>query len=314
MVRPGLRGRLKKNGRMTSTRKARPASRWMGLLGAALAAAPGFAHAQVLDLVYERTVMTAADARCGLFLPEVSAALAAAQAQAHGAALRAEVSVQALRALEQRARDKATAIDCTSADLATAAGRVRNAFAGYSLLQRISYPGEVAGWRADRTGPREIRWRLAQEVRFGPDRMTFGLAGREGPGVLVAVAAFPDGQVPYAARLLMRDGQRSGAPYLGGVVASSHGLPLDRRLPPRGALKSYAAEARSPAGVDLMPKGAPAGWAFRFPAQAAQALSGLDPREAVAVEFLMTGDTVLRAYVEVGDFAAGRAFLDVAQR
>jgi hypothetical protein len=40
----------------------------------------------------------------------------------------------------------------------------------------------------------------------------------------------------------------------------------------------------------------------------------LDPREAVAVEFLFSGDRVRTAYVEVGDFAAGRAFLQVAAR
>ena len=37
-------------------------------------------------------------------------------------------------------------------------------------------------------------------------------------------------------------------------------------------------------------------------------------REAVRVEFLMTGEPVRVAYVEVGDFAAGRAFLQVAAR
>ena len=43
----------------------------------------------------------------------------------------------------------------------------------------------------------------------------------------------------------------------------------------------------------------------------------IDPREAVAVEFLFgagEGEAVRRAYVEVGDFAAGRAFLQVASR
>jgi hypothetical protein len=34
----------------------------------------------------------------------------------------------------------------------------------------------------------------------------------------------------------------------------------------------------------------------------------------VAVEFLFPGDRVRRAYVEVGDFAAGQAFLTVAAR
>jgi hypothetical protein len=56
------------------------------------------------------------------------------------------------------------------------------------------------------------------------------------------------------------------------------------------------------------------GWAFRFPDSAAVELSRLDPREAIAVEFLFPGDVTRRAYVEVGDFAAGRAFLQVATR
>jgi hypothetical protein len=34
----------------------------------------------------------------------------------------------------------------------------------------------------------------------------------------------------------------------------------------------------------------------------------------VAIDFLFPGDVTRRAYVEVGDFAAGRAFLQVAAR
>jgi hypothetical protein len=286
----------------------------MGLLGAALAVSPGFAHAQILDLVYERTVITAADERCGLFSPEVSSALAAAQAQAHGAALRAGASAEVLRSLERRARDKGLGADCASPALGAAAGRARNAFAGFSRLERIDYPGEVAGWRADRSGPGAIRWRLAQETRFGADRMTFGLAGRDGLGALIAVAQFAGGETPYAARLLVRDDDRSGGPYLDRRSRSSQTLPLERRLPPRAALRIFAAEARRPAGADLLPKGARSGWAFRFPDAAALDLAALDPREAVAVEFLFSGDVVRRGYVEVGDFAAGRAFLKLAQR
>jgi len=64
----------------SSRRSAKPASRWMGLLVAAGIAAPGLVRAQPVDLFYERTVMTQADARCGLFAPEVGAALAASAA------------------------------------------------------------------------------------------------------------------------------------------------------------------------------------------------------------------------------------------
>jgi hypothetical protein len=67
----------------------------------------------------------------------------------------------------------------------------------------------------------------------------------------------------------------------------------------------------------LVAKDAKGAIAFRFPAATAQALADLDPRDAVEVEFLFAGasaDQVRRAYVEVGDFAAGRAFLTLAQR
>ena len=299
----------------SSRRNARPASRWMGCLGAACALMPGFAQAQPADLFYERAVMSAADQRCGLFAPDVAAALAAATAQARGAALRAGTSADALRATERIARAKAGAADCRSADLATAAARVRTAFSGFAKLTRLTYAGDVAGWQADRNLGRAARWQLSQETRFGPDRLAFGLAGREGAAGLVAVAAFADETEPYAARLVLRDRARSPQPYLarfGG--GSTAGLPLALRLPPPGAQKAYAASARAPAGPALLPKGASAGWAFRFSDAAAAELAELDPREAVAVEFLFPGDVTRRAYIEVGDFAAGRAFLQIAAR
>jgi hypothetical protein len=287
----------------------------MGLLGAALVAAPGLARAQPLDLFYERTVMRAADSRCGLFTPDVAQALAAAAAQARGAALRAGASPESLRAAEQAARQKAYAVGCASPAMTVAAQRVRSGFAGFARLQRLSYPGDVAVWQADRLGGRESRWRLKQDTAFGADQMSFGLAGRDGAEALVALARFADGTAPYGARLVLRDAGRSSGPYLDRTATGpTAGLPLARRLPPPLARTSFMAEAREPAGPDLLPKGARAGWAFRFPAAAARALAGLDPREAVAVEFLFPGDQVRRAYVEVGDFAAGQAFLQVAAR
>lgn len=301
---------------MTSTRiNARPASRWMGLLGAALAVAPCVAHAQPLDLFYERTVMTAAGSRCGLFPPDLSRALSAAAAQARGAALRAGSSAEDLARVEAVARQRAAAADCRSQDVAIAANRVRQAFAGFSRVNRLSYPGDVASWQADRYVSASNPWRLKQDTAFGPDRMSFGLAGREDAPVLLAVARFADDATPYGARLVLRDVDRSAGPYLDRPSRGpTVGLPLPRRMPPRGALTSVMAEARQPAGRDLLPAKAGDGWAFRFPAAAAQALAGLDPREAVAVEFLFPGDKVRRAYVEVGDFAAGQAFVKVAAR
>ena len=305
---------------MTSTRRTarRVVCGWIGLAAAGgLLAAPGVSTAAAADLFYERTVMTAADARCGLFEPPIGAALAAGRIQARGAEFRAGADKTALARLEGRAKAKAAATDCASSDLNLAAERVRDAYAGYAQMARMTYPGEVAEWRADRTAGVAARWRLQQTARFGWDQMTFGLAGREGANALMAVATFADGGSPYAARLVLRDASVTLGPYLDARGQSLADLPLARRLPPPGGREAFTAEARSTAGVDLLPKGAKSGWAFRFPAAAAQALAGLDPREAVAVEFMFagsSGDTIRRAYVEVGDFAAGRAFLQVAAR
>jgi len=283
----------------------------MGLMGLALAAAPCAALSQPADLFFERTVMTAADGRCKLFTPDVSAALAAGAAQARGVALRAGADLKTLAGRERDARRYAGRLNCKSPQVLAEAARVQQAFSGYQRVTRMQYPGDVAAWRADRGVGKTARWRLAQDAAFGGGRMTFGLAGREGASALLAVADFPDGQAPYAARLVLRDSARTLGPYLD---ARAKSLPLSRKLPPRGATRAYMAEARDEAEAELLPKGSEDGWAFRFPAAAAQALADLDPREAVAVEFLFPGERVRTAYVEVGDFAAGRAFLQIASR
>lgn len=283
----------------------------MGCLVAAVAAAsPGVAGAQPADLFFERMVMSAVDDRCNLFTPGVSAALAAGAAQARGAALRAGSDAKSLKALERDAKSRAMYIDCKSQPVTTAAARVQAAFAGYQRIQRMTYRGDLTEWRADRGVGRTARWRLSQSADFGSNRMIFGLAGREGASALVAVASFPDKATPYSARLVMRDSGRTMGPYLDARTRQ----PLSSKIPPASATRSYIAEARSGADDELLPKGHASGWAFRFPAQAVQALAELDPREAVRVEFLMPGERVRVAYVEVGDFAAGRAFLQVASQ
>lgn len=277
----------------------------------AVAAAPCVALAQPADLFFERTATLAVNDRCGLFTPQVAAALAAATEQARGAALRAGVDARILAAMAQEARTRSFAVDCKSPQVTAAAGRVQSAFAGYARVTRMTYPGDVAGWRADRDVGRTPRWNLAQDASFGGDRMTFGLAGSEGGSALLAVADFADGETPYTARLVLRDGGRTSGPYL---PLAGKAAPLSRKLPPRSATRAFMAEAKSNVGPDLAPGRVRNAVAFRFPTAAAQALADLDPREAVAVEFLFPGDQTRTAYLEVGDFAAARAFLQVASR
>ncbi|MFT4253085.1 MAG: hypothetical protein QM608_11420 [Caulobacter sp.] len=282
------------------------------LVGAAALGAAQVAAATPSDLFYERSLMSAAGARCGLFSPSLSGALDAGKAQARGAALRAGASTEQLDGVQQRAHAKAASTPCNSKDLTTAAGRVRKAFEGYALLQRMNYPGDRATWVADRASSATIPfWRLSQPSNFGGDRLVFGLAGRNIE--LLAVAAFADGARPYAARLVMRDPSRTQGPYL----RARNGGSLADNAAPRAASRVFGAETRDAAPAPtLLPTGAKTGMAFRFPREAGDVIARLDPREAITIEFVIQGrdggETVRRAYVEVGDFAAGRAFLRVS--
>lgn len=287
----------------------------MASAGAAGAATPAAA------LFYERALMAAADSDCRLFQPDVSAALAASEAQARGAALRSGADQTEIAALAARAAAAAQADGCHSADIEADAQRVRAAFQGYAHLDRMEFPGEFAAWTAARPAPSlQAQWRVWQRDRFGWDVMLFGLVGHGPDRPLMAVASFADGAQPYGARLVLRDPDLTSGPYLDAREADLGGrIPIDARLPPRSATRVFTAEAMSPAGRDLKGADMGAAWAFRFPPAAAEALAALDPREAAAVEFLFAsgsgeGDSVRTAYVEVGDFAAARAFQAVAQR
>ena len=279
--------------------------------------APTLAHAAAVDAYYERSVMAAADQRCHLFSGDLAAALGAAQAQARGASMRSGVTNAQLDAVQTRAGAAAGSVACNSSDITTAASRVRQAFDGYSKLQTMTYRGDASSWWANRAASQNYTtWRLSQSEPFGWNQLMFGIGGRGSDMGLLAVASFADGAKPYSARLVLRDSARAPEPYLNVIRASSDGrIPLSARMPPAFATRDFFPQARGDADRTLLPAGASSAVAFRFPAAASDALARLDPRESVAVEFLFSsGQPVRTAYVEVGDFAAGRAFLATAQR
>ena len=267
------------------------------------------------QLYYERAVMSAAGARCGLFNPDIAAALAASQVQARNTALRAGSPPSDLDAALGRANARASAAACGGADVKVAADRVRQAFKAFAGLHAMTYPGDLGDWRAvrDQTVVNNA-WRLSQSTHAGADPVMFGLSGRQGQDSLTAVAAFTDGETPYAARLVLRDPTRARTPYIADLSGKA---PLWERLPPAGGARVILAETRAVAELTLLPPGSRSGIAFRFPAYAVAALGALDPRESVSVDFVFagpSGEQVRRAYFEVGDFSAGVAFLRVAQR
>jgi hypothetical protein len=271
----------------------------LAVIAAALPAVA--AAAPAVDLYYERTLMSSAGEHCGLFTPQIGAALQASAAQARGAALRAGVDALTLNGVGARADAKVMSVGCASPDLKVAADRVRAAFNGWSKTARMDFPGEAGRWKADRTAYRSVRWKLVEASRAGPDPVLFGIAGRGPGGVLLVSAAFADGARPYAARLVYRDAARAPSPWVG--------APSNRPLPPRSASNLVLAEAASDASENIAPNAREDGVEFRFPASSLAAMAALDPRERFAVEFLFADDQVRQAPFEVGDLAAGLAFL-----
>jgi hypothetical protein len=258
------------------------------------------------DLFYERSLMSAAGARCGLFDPSIAAALTASSRQARGAALRAGADADALAAAETRAKAKAATASCASADLALAAGRVREAFAGYSRLNTMAFPGGASTWKANRNPV--SGWLLSQPGRTKSGPVVFGVAETDtGEPALTAVAGWSGALGASGARLVMRDPLKARQPYL-----DPRRSDLGGQIPPRAMTRVFLASARSTAAAPILPEEASAGAVVRFPAAAAAALEGLDPREALVLEVVYpvrNGERVESVALEVGDFAAGRAFL-----
>lgn len=301
---------------MDMASRTRSAARLLGLGAcAAFALSPFSARAAATDSYYERALMSAANARCHLFEPNLAAALAMTEAQARGAALRAGIDEDQLDQVAERARAKAGGQPCDSRDLALVAERVKAGFTGFARLTRLDYPGDLKTWAAVRQDSTTGRvWNLSQSASFGADNLTFGLTRYKGVKELVAVVQFADGVDPYAARIVMRDRSLSRRAYLDSRLTSGGKIPLSGRVTPRSSTMSFLADTEFTPGPLLRPAGKAPALAYRFPPAAAAALAELDPREAIQIEFLFSNGAVRTAYIEVGDFAAGRAFLMVAQR
>lgn len=265
-----------------------------------LAAVPMQAWADGTQTYYERSFVLAAHQKCGLFTAPVRSALTAAQRQARGAALRGGVAPTTLNNAEMRARARAGTVACDNADLRMVKGRVENAFAGWVRMPRMTFPGLRANWEANRVVYRSPNWRLMQASMTGASPVTFGYATSLSGESLSAVVSFYGRPRPYAVRIVMRDPAKSPRPWLSGAD-----------VPPAALQQVIWSSGMGAADTGLLSAGKTEGQAWRFPAAAAAALDRLDPREPFAIEFVFRDESVARAVFEVGDFSAGRAFLEL---
>jgi hypothetical protein len=287
-------------------------------MAAALVAVPMAAGAQpAMSVLYERTLMSAADARCHLFTPDIATALHAATEQARGAALQAGGPQSQIDATQMRARDTASSVACSTPDLQLAATRVRQAFNGYAQLIRMTFKGVFSEWRAERPHPArtETRWALLQFAaavdgsNLRGSHLMIGLAGLPGQMQLTVVSDDPRAATASAARITLRDPTKLGAPYV-----DPQRKDLSGHLPPPDLRQSFLAGARAPAPAPLLPIGSRSGTMFVFRPLVREAMEGLDPRDTFTVQLVFPspkGDRVLTGWAEIGDFRAGEAFLAV---
>ena len=264
-----------------------------------LAALPMNAWADISRTYYERSFVLAAHQRCGLFTAQVRSALTAAQRQARGAALRGGMAETELGATASRAQGRAATVACDNPDLLVVKRRVEAAFAGWARMPRMTFPGMRADWVANRVVYRSPNWRLVQATMTGASPVTFGYASSLQGESLSAVVSFYGKPRPYAVRVVMRDPAKSPRPW------------LSANMPPEALQQVIWSSGMAQADAGLLSAGRTEGQVWRFPAGVATALDRLDPREPFAVEFVFSDDSVARAVFEVGDFAAGQAFLEL---
>lgn len=265
--------------------------RWgvIALMSFGLAAAPAVAGPS--EVYFERSLIAAANARCGLFDAATARALDAGAAQAHGAALRAGANEAHLTDQTIRARARASQIACDDAELATVAGRVRSAFSAWVRMPRMEFPGERSDWQVERSAYASQSWRLRQDGQG----VILGFAGAGTGHTLALVASDTD---VVTARIVVRDPARAPNAWLAqGEMAET---------PPENASRSYLSGRGRAVPETLSSDG---GKLFRFSTAAADAIAALDPRERFTVELVGADGRRQAVTLGAGDFAAARAFL-----
>lgn len=267
------------------------------------------AWAQYADEVFaDRTAALALDARCELFGRGQRAALNAARLQARGALLRSGVDAGRLADFETQVREDVADQDCNAEETRAMQATIADAYEAYLRIPEMNFPGDVYAWTADRTTyAGDANWVMQQDT----GELMAGLTAIERE-VRFTIATPMSGRFSGAV-LVLRDPVREPDlydPTLGGIFDGPAEAPWARWTPPDRARRLiWASERVSGEAVEALTGDAGA-HIFRFPDAAAHALTELDPRESVRIDYLdIEGKPVLSSYFEVGDFGAALAFL-----
>lgn len=282
--------------------------------------APAMAKTNAEDALYERAAVLAADARCKLFDAKTRAALEAAMSQARSAMIRGGAPAKAVDSVVNFATKAGSRWDCNSPDMQVIAGRVKSAFSAYNKYNEMHFPGDQQKWVAQKyTAERVARWRVVQRTNTHFANYAFGTAVQNNRKALMLVVANPKAR-PASIVLMMRDFRKAPRPVGAGFLESvtfrstSTSTALRDRVPPYASSRPFFPSGKTRAEASLTKPESNNATAYIFPEAVIKHLERLDPREAIEVRLTIPAhgnrpEYIERAYFEVGDFVAARAFI-----
>jgi hypothetical protein len=248
------------------------------------------------------------DQRCSLFDPARRAALESLFLQSRGALLRNGASEARLAADYEAAARSAELFECDGEDTLALAESILADFEAWLALPASSFAGEALDWDAEREALTASTGWLTRQSAGGAQTGLVMLP--EGP----ALAALLPGDTARLTRATLSLRNPQSAPELfditlGGLLPAPDNADWVRYGPPDHASRRFYAAGR----IDANAGEALGGTGFFFLDDAVTALAEADPREAARVDFIgADGRPAETVWIEIGDFAAARAFIRAA--
>lgn len=271
----------------------------------------------------KRYFLAEANARCHLLDSATAMAVTSGYVQARNTLIRSTGGMQSLTPYLDEARAAAQSVACDAPQLLNEAAAAANAYRTFATQTRLSLPGARAEWIGTRAHGEDIDWRLAQYQSNADAYLALGLYGTLNDNRFTVMANFHDGEMPYAARLIVRDPQIATNGLIGRTTESlnntiplgfgsgvltylaSDSLETEAELKPRVKANLLGVSA---SGAYVGDQGPVSVKRFDFPSRAWRAIAPLDPREDIVIAFDFR-DGTRYARFEVGDFITGLGYV-----
>ena len=254
----------------------------------------------ILQTLGERHFLIESNRRCHGLSPEVAETLMAAYLQARNESLRLGFSNADIAGVKDRALAASQAKSCTDPDITLRTANANSLYSRFAGQGRMELASHRSRYDLQRHFQDDDAWRLTQSIVLDSQtQIRFGLYGKQGCLRLSTEANFNRPDAPVAARIILRDMDRSPEGIINPTAYGlSPSLPLGYET---FRTRSYLAQSHDTDAQSHR---------FEFPWAALRALGPLDPREDIVIEFLFNdGPQYVR--FEIGDFIPGLIYANL---